>query len=424
MSLASSVDHAARAGTRRARFLVDTISPAYIVVYLTSAFTPFYLLIKPPGLVSSVVIPLAGIGILLVTPTERLARVPICLTLVTYVGWCALSLLWTQSFSTTLFALRSEFFPLLVAMLVAGTIDHRLLARTMLAFFVAVCIWGLVASALFPMSRAASFTDSNEKQYGFRGTFDHKNDLGVFAVLTLAIALPLLRSRWRWLVLVTVIATAMSTRSATAASGLAAVGFMWVAMSAVSKGRTRRDRSLLGLLSTSLGVVALLTAFRLMPVFLNLYEKDVTFSGRTVIWTASLERLADQPWHGFGYAGIWTAGVSPIRVELWHRIGFPAAHTHNGAIQLLLDVGIVGLCLMVLFLLSLTMSSVRSLSDRESAPYGRWGVLTVVALVVMSIAEPLLSTPELGVLVMVWVVTTAANNARSNAHRTRFLTTF
>lgn len=390
------------------------------MLYLTVSLGPFGLLLVLPPIVLILAIPGLGVAILAFTPTERLRRIPVSLPLMAFLLWAAASYFWTDSTDSTMYVVRSELIPLLVMSLVAGSIPPRRLVRALTAYLVAVCAWSLVAAALFPMSRSIAtnpYFELPNESISFRGTFGHKNDLGVFAVFSLAAVLPLLRSRWRRLVIAILVVAAVGTRSVTAISGLAALGFVWFWMLAIDLGGNRRDRTLLRIASFMAGSIAILSAFRLMPFLLDRFEKDTTFSGRTIIWAESIVAIARQPLQGFGYGGVWTPSPTPLTRELRQRIGFTAAHTHNAALELLLEVGVVGLVLMLLLLVSLLTRSVRLASVPEVRGYGRWGVLFIVSLVVMGLAEPLVSGPHLGFVVVVWVAISGIANEHERKPR-------
>ncbi len=427
MSLSASAQRAILPEARHRRPIVDVLAPLYLVLYVLVAFEPFELFVRPPGMVSSVVLPAIGVGILALTPNERLARMPISVPLFALVVWSVMSAGWSASPGSTMFSLRATILPLVMVTLVVATIPPRVVARTMLALAVSITLWSLVVSLVLPMSRAVALEDGLDDQAGFRGTFGHKNFLGVYAVLALAIALPLLRSRWRRVIIVGLVIAALTTRSATTAGGLAALSFVWFWMRAIERGRTQRDRKLMLFVSTSSAVIGLLAVLRLLPVLLDVYDKDITFSGRTIIWGESFAVLARQPWHGYGLAGVWTNPPTSLTHELWNHIGFRAGHTHNGLVELLLDLGIVGASLGVLFILSVIRLASRASRDPELRPYGRWGLLFCASLVIMSLAEPLFANHYLAYLAIVWATLASMINQRrdrAGGPRRAYSTTF
>ncbi|WP_195927085.1 O-antigen ligase family protein [Turicibacter sanguinis] len=71
--------------------------------------------------------------------------------------------------------------------------------------------------------------------------------------------------------------------------------------------------------------------------------RDVTFSGRTIIWDVTREYFMNTPWIGHGYNGIWSR---PELLEVINNfIGMPLTETHNNIMDILLQFGVAGLIL-------------------------------------------------------------------------------
>ena len=383
-------------------------------LYVVLRFQPFELVLRLPGFVSSVVYPGLGVAVILLTPNDRVRRVPIALALVALSGWLALSLLWTEDPFFTQFLVRSELLPLIVLSLIVGTLSARRAVATLIGIVLILLAWSLVSSLAMSASRSAVL-DDGEAQVGFRGTFGHKNQFGIFAVYGLCVLLPFVRSKARWAVIGVCLFAIVSTRSATVAGGLLGVLFVWVWMAAIESQRSPRERQFLLVVSMASAIAGLMIVLGLLPTLLGLYDKDLTFSGRTTIWSESLVTVSEQPLQGYGFGGVWLDQSDPLTADLRHRIGFQAAHAHNGAIEVLLEVGVVGLVLVVLLLAQVTTLSAGLLRHGHTARYGQWGLLTMLALVLMSLAEPLFAGPHLGLIVIVWIVLTRVRNDERTA---------
>lgn len=397
----------------RQRSITEVAAPILVAAYFLLTLQPFSMISPLPGAVLSLLFPAAGVAVLVLTPSERLGRIPVPLALLAYVAWASLSYFWSLSPATTFYVIRAELAPLVVMVALAGTVPPRLLVRIVLWLSVWVCAWSLVASLALPESRESGVVPG-ESLWEFQGTFGHKNDLGVFAVLALAAALPLLQHKWRRPILFMLAVTVVSTRSATAGSGLLTIAFVWSWMLAISRGRNARDRRLLKAVSVASGLVAVFGVLRLIPVMLAIYDKDVTFSGRTTIWAASFGAIVEQPLIGYGYGGVFGMAPTELTLRLWREIGFPASHSHNGALEVLIDVGVVGLVLVVAFLVSIFRRASGVGRVDQDRPLGQWAVLFLTSLLVMALAEPLLSLTYLGYMAILWVVLAATENARSD----------
>lgn len=85
-------------------------------------------------------------------------------------------------------------------------------------------------------------------------------------------------------------------------------------------------------------------------------NKGTTLSGRTYIWSYVLERLnPDHFWLGFGKGAFFN---TPSNMSLFEaQYGFMINHAHNGYLELLLDVGFMGL---VLFIICFSLLYIKS----------------------------------------------------------------
>lgn len=387
---------------------------AYVVMYLIVAFRPFVLLRPLPGSVGWGLLPMVGVGALLVAPAERLSRVPVSFAFLAVATWFSMSLAWTQSFSEGFFLVRSQVPALVLLVLVVGTMRPAETIRILIVAFSAIAVWSLVASLLVTQARVAdigTIPGDAVLQEGWRGTFVHKNVLGVFAVMGAVLAFVFVRrSGLRVALLLLFTALILGTRSATAAGGLIAVVGAASWLTWMKRIDNHRGRALAKIGSVILVIVAITTVSAVLPFFADLYGKDLTFSGRTEIWSASWDTIMRQPWIGYGSGTVWHDQTSVETFDLRRRIGFRAAHAHSGVLDLLLAGGVIGLALFVVALLGLARLAARLMRSTPTVAHGQWITITLLGIGVMSISEPLFEGPFLGYMVIMWSVAASAVN--------------
>lgn len=96
--------------------------------------------------------------------------------------------------------------------------------------------------------------------------------------------------------------------------------------------------------------------------FTSVLGRDSTLTGRTEVWAAVLPAMKHQPLLGYGFGSFWTDD----RRQLYD---IPTAH--NGYLDILLELGIVGLALFVAWLLSCARQLRRALVlDYDWASFG------------------------------------------------------
>lgn len=90
--------------------------------------------------------------------------------------------------------------------------------------------------------------------------------------------------------------------------------------------------------------------------FLYGIGKDPTLSGRTYLWEAAIEKIQQRPWLGYGYQAFWQSSGGAEYV--WTAVKYKASHSHNGFVNIALDVGLVGLFFFVTSVLTMYIRGV------------------------------------------------------------------
>jgi O-antigen ligase len=74
---------------------------------------------------------------------------------------------------------------------------------------------------------------------------------------------------------------------------------------------------------------------------LDLIGKDPTLTGRTEIWGYVMNDISLKPLLGWGYFAFWIAS-NPAAVEIGNAVHWVVPEAHNGLLEMLLNVGMVG----------------------------------------------------------------------------------
>jgi O-antigen ligase len=395
----------------------------YLALYVVTAFEPLIVIRQIPGSVEWALLPLIGVAALITAPAERLATVRLDLALVAVATWTAASLAWSTSFPIGWFMVRTEVPTIVLASLVVGTMRPREVVDHLAVLMGGIVAWSIALSIVWPTARTTiiGIPPNIDVILGWRGSFLHKNLLGVFSVLGLGTVLcfPSIRRRVP-LALVFVIA-AVGTRSATAGVGLLTTLILWSWLTWIGRIEHAASRAIAKVGSVVMLALSVIASIVTVPLFVQLYGKDLTLSGRTAIWEASWRMISRSPWVGHGVGSIWHDRFNPLTAQLRREIDFGAAHAHSGALDVLLATGAIGLALVVVFVVTLVRLAVRALRDRATAAYGRWVLVSIAAVVVMSGSEPLFEPPALGFLAIVGAV--AAKATADESRRRSGLTT-
>ena len=75
--------------------------------------------------------------------------------------------------------------------------------------------------------------------------------------------------------------------------------------------------------------------------FLGLFNRDLSFTGRVPLWIECIKAWLAKPILGYGYAAFWNKD-SVLVQRIWKDIVWEAPGAHNGYLDVLLQLGVVG----------------------------------------------------------------------------------
>lgn len=182
----------------------------------------------------------------------------------------------------------------------------------------------------------------------WQGVFDHKNGLGNF--FSIAVGFHaweyLFRSRKAALInLIVAMMLVVGSQSYTA---------LFNSMVSMVFATIIRFGSVIDLLrSSKIFVVLCILSIPFVPLVVSVFfggGVDMIFTGREYIWELVLEKVAYHPWIGHGFAQFFSsASLGGVGYELGG--GFVFGSTHNGPLDLIFGLGMVGLLLFFAFII-------------------------------------------------------------------------
>ena len=315
-------------------------------------------------------------------------------SLLVFLSWALVSLVWTTDKSDTLFAWMALFGYGFLAITVGHIRDTLQTVRALgdslrLLLLVSLGV-EILSGVLFDVPFTFLGVQGNLALGGpIQGIFGSRNMLGFVAV----IALITFAIEWRSQSLDARIAVpsialaamlAVLSASPTVHVLAFAVAVVTVALTIVRHAPAERRNAVQWVLG-ALVAMALAAAFALRHPIIALMDAGSDFSIRATLWNTILDFVAVKPIQGWGWVGGWPAGEYPF-----NYINFTLDDHHQSALNsyfdVLLQLGSAGL---VLFLLLGGIATVRSwlvASVRRSVVYA-WTPLMLVTLAVESMFE-------------------------------------
>jgi len=319
----------------------------------------------------------------LVLRAPRLGRVWVGgLATLALVAFAFMSVSWSVAPDITLRRSVALLFTSLLGCLIAARYSWRGMVELFAATFLILAVGSLISALAFP----SLGVDDSLHVGAWQGLWLEKNQLGaamakgVLACVSAAVLAPARRLFWiasavlcGTLVLLSTSTTALLAMLVVLAGGIALAGL--------------RQGGLLMLCTFWLMLVLLIGLGGLVALapdaLLGAFGKDATLTGRTGLWEALSRRIELRPWEGYGYGAFWSDPQGPA-FYVRRDVGWRAPTAHNGWLEVLVQLGWMGLALFAAhFALSAAAAGRRLVSGGE----GMWAVLSTVLFVLFSLSE-------------------------------------
>src|SRR6266851_4387898 len=309
----------------------------------------------------------------------RLTWPPNIICLLAYLAFAGASVLWSfnPGVSFTRFAQQAMIVTSIVlpAMLAAPTAD---MARGLFLYCFAPAA---ILNIFFVINNSPSVVAAFG---GYPGYFPGKNYLGEFSAIPFLLALhETLYSGLRRAAGIVIIAIAillLFLSDSKTAFALALIVPLLAALTLLVRKITRISPAMI-LLCIPLSYLLLSSVSNLSieRISYMLYG-DSSLTGRTVIWDFANYEIARRPLLGWGYQSFWLAGSeAPSIVDApgWVK---RMPDGHNGYVDTKLELGYVGLALLLVFIIA-TLHGVGRVADRH--PARAWLVLSLALFVIV-----------------------------------------
>lgn len=119
---------------------------------------------------------------------------------------------------------------------------------------------------------------------------------------------------------------------------------------------------------------------------LHVLGKESTLSGRVPLWTGVLTAILKRPFLGYGYSAFWQQGLQGEVLNIFAITHFEIFQAQNGFLEVWLELGIVGLALMLLTLLQAARDATACFRDGDLSSI-RWYIGLLVISVIYNIDE-------------------------------------
>jgi exopolysaccharide production protein ExoQ len=293
--------------------------------------------------------------------------------------WVFASFLWSGESDLTLRRSAALLGTTIIGLYMASFYSYEQFTRIVGWSFLISSFLSLMVIILFPSQGIML------DPYGWKGIYSHKNSLGMISLCGVIIFPSLLSNKTKniqWIVgFILSCITLIGSKSTTSIIVSAFAIFIWYILFAyINKLKPIYFFLIFSLMIIIVFGIWLYLTNNIEFVF-NIFGKDSTFTGRTYIWDAVLQFIRQSPWLGYGYGAVWTGQDYGIGSDIASAINYYAVGAHNGYLELLLEIGIIGTTLVFLALMTTLYKLLNNLRYSNREIYCQiWPVVFLISL--------------------------------------------
>jgi len=272
--------------------------------------------------------------------------------------WILTSLLWTENnyaTSRAFFQILSTFVFTISFIILIKKISSLVKYAT---FFMIVVLTLNIIVLFVPLVDVYTY----DARYGevFHGLFSHKNGLGkamtlfsLFSLWGLSESKP---RKEKWIYFFSFL---LSTIFIILSKNSGALGILLFSICILFSYRKIKSPKKVAFITLILSVVPfyliLKTPEWIKYIVVEFFDRDLTFTGRVYIWEVLSYYIEQNLYLGYGYQAFWSLSFLK-QTSIISSLGFNPTHAHNGIIDMILGIGIIGFIIYLLILCRLFIS--------------------------------------------------------------------
>lgn len=280
-------------------------------------------------------------------------------------------------------------------------------------FGIAVSL-SLIAIFVFPnygvMGMGNKMTPEDIKHKGsWEGIYGHKNILGSMSLLSGLIFyfFSKISTKYFYLGWLALVASVCLIVGSTSRSALVNSLILLIVLPCYRAFKMNFRRALYFWITfTVLGGVSIVFCLFNAETILNFMGRDLTLSNRTVLWQAGLSYLWQEPWFGYGYKGFWEYVRSTS--DYPQIIEYINSHSHNGFLELAMDLGLIGLSIFLFTYLQKCFQAIVFI-QKNNTRESYWYLSYLTLLFFINLIETRLL--GLNIFYLLWVTTVFGCNS-------------
>jgi exopolysaccharide production protein ExoQ len=228
-----------------------------------------------------------------------------------------------------------------------------------------VCILGIVLVVLPPH---AGLYNLDVRTIGsWRGIFPDRTSAAKYLTYFLSPALVFGYGRfsWRRLAYILLVGTCIVMAQAVTALIIVLLYTGFMVMLYLSRRFERRTALVLGLVGIPVCTFVIVGGLPYLSDLLGFFGRDLTLTGRTGLWAGILQSIFKRPLFGYGFYAFWQ-GLTGESANLILANHWVFGYAHNGMLEILLQLGVVGLTVFLITYFQAIRNAWSCFPDRRS----------------------------------------------------------
>lgn len=256
-----------------------------------------------------------------------------------------------------------------------------------------VILLSIVFALGLPSSGLMTTQEGGVHAGAWRGVMTHKNILGRLMVLSSVVFLfvanyhSLANSKYRWLAWIGYLLSFFLVICSTSKTALVVFLALMIIMPLYRTWR-RNYNQLIPIAIALILVIGSATILFVdnLPFIASSMGRDLTLTGRTELWSVMFELIQEHPILGYGFNGFWRDWDSDVTAYLWRTLQWECPYGHNGFMDLLAELGILGLAVFFLSLITAYIKGIRFLRITKNIE-GLWTLMYLTFLLIYNLSE-------------------------------------
>lgn len=278
--------------------------------------------------------------------------------------WCLLSTIWSENKVSTL---KNSIYVFLVIFLAIYIISKFSVDRILkiIFYYFSILTFMNLYSVIF-MKNISIFLDPRYS-LSYKGLFSHRTGFAAMMLFSFAFCLTYLNKSKHRLTCIIIFILNLYMMNLAKSSTAIAIAIYVILFYIIYMVFNNRILNLIFILTPfGVSIVLLTDLLNKFAEIITLLGREITLTGRTQIWFLVENAIKKRPFIGYGFLGAWQSNDFSI-MHFDSILGFSATHSHNGFLEIILNIGVIGLVLYLITAFDIIRYPLKVNTDKKLA---------------------------------------------------------